>query len=65
MLLEFKTDEKEVVPSRGIRLDEGNIADFCYSFDSKFIYIMTDDGVLHFRSKSLDKDYIIDRSTSP
>lgn len=62
VLLEFKTDEDEVIPSRGIRLDEGNIADFCYSNNSKFIYLITDDGILHFRSKNLDKDYVIDRS---
>ena len=63
VLLEFKCDEPEVSPSRGVRLDEGNIADFCYSHDSKFIYLITDDGILHFRSKSLDKDYVIDRSS--
>lgn len=63
VLLEFKCDEQEVTPSRGVRLDNGNIADFCYSGDSKFIYIITDDGVLHFRSKNLDKDYVIDKST--
>jgi hypothetical protein len=62
VLLEFKTDEDEVIPTRGIRLDEGNIADFCYSNNSQFIYLMTDDGILHFRSKNLDKDYVIDRS---
>lgn len=62
VLLEFKCDEPDVTPSRGIRLEEANIADFCYSADSKFIYIITDDGVLHFRSKNLDKDYAIDKS---
>ena len=62
VLLEFKCDEPEVTPSRGVRLESGNIADYCYSQDSKFIYIISDDGVLHFRSKNLDKDYVIDRS---
>lgn len=62
MLLEFKVDEPKVLPSRGLRLEEGNIADFAYSSDGKFIYIMTDDGILHFRSKNLDKDYVIDKS---
>lgn len=62
MLLEFKVDEPKVLPSRGLRLEEGNIADFTYSADGKFIYIITDDGILHFRSKNLDKDYVIDKS---
>ena len=62
VVLEFKCDEPEITPSRGIRLESGNIADFCYSNDSKYVYIITDDGVLHFRSKNLDKDYVIDRS---
>lgn len=62
VLLEFKCDEAEVTPSRGVRLESGNIADFCYSQDSKYIYIISDDGVLHFRSKNLDKDYVIDKS---
>lgn len=62
VLLEFKVDEPKVLPSRGLRLEEGNIADFTYSADGKFIYIMTDDGILHFRSKNLDKDYVIDKS---
>jgi hypothetical protein len=62
VLLEFKCDEAEVNPSRGIRLEAASIADFCYSHDAKFVYIISDDGVLHFRSKNLDKDYVIDRS---
>lgn len=62
VLLEFKVDEPKVLPSRGLRLEEGNIADFTYSADGKFIYIITDDGILHFRSKNLDKDYVIDKS---
>ena len=62
VLLEFKTDGDKVEPSRGIRLDEGNIADFAYSRDHKFVFCITDDGVLRFRSKKLDKDYIIDSS---
>lgn len=62
VLLEFKTNSEEIIPTRGIRLEDGNIADFCYSIDGKFIYLITDDGILHFRSKSLDKDYVIDRS---
>lgn len=60
VLLEFACDDQEVMPSRGIRLDEGSIADFCYSADGKSIYIVTSDGHLHYRSKSLDKDYIVD-----
>ena len=64
VLLEFKTGENEITPTRGVRLDEGNIADFCYNIDSKYIYVMTDDGVLHFRSKNLDKDYVIDKSST-
>lgn len=62
VLLEFKVDESKVLPSRGLRLEEGNISDFTYSIDGKFIYMITDDGVLHFRSKNLDKDYVIDKS---
>ena len=62
MILEFKVDEAKVMPSRGLRLEEANIADFCYSQDGKFVYIVTDDGQLHFRSKTLDKDYVIDKS---
>lgn len=62
VLLEFKCDEDEILPTRGVRLDEGNIADFCYSIDSKYIYLITDDGILHFRSKNLDKDYVVDKS---
>lgn len=62
VLLEFKTNEEEVNPTRGIRLEDGNIADYCYNLDGKFIYLITDDGILHFRSKTLDKDYVIDRS---
>lgn len=62
VLLEFKLDEEKVLPSRGVRLDESNIADFAYSLDGKFIYVITDDGILHFRSKTLDKDYVIDKS---
>lgn len=62
VLLEFKTDGDKVEPSRGIRLEEGNIADFAYSRDHKFVFCITDDGVLRFRSKKLDKDYIIDSS---
>lgn len=65
VLLEFKCDEDEVTPTRGVRLEEGNVADFSYSQDAKFIYVITDDGVLHFRSKNLDKDYVIDRSSLP
>lgn len=61
VLLEFKIDEEKVIPSRGIRLDEACIADFVYNSDGKFVYIVTDDGILHFRSKNLDKDYSIDK----
>lgn len=60
VLLEFKVDEEKVTPTRGIRLEEGNIADFIYSPDGKFVFIMTDDGMLRFRSKNIDKDYVID-----
>ncbi len=62
VILEFKVDDNKVIPSRGLRLEEANIADFVYSLDGKFIYIVTDDGQLHFRSKSLDKDYVVDKS---
>ena len=33
VLLEFKTDEVEIIPSRGLRLEEANIADFTYSYE--------------------------------
>jgi len=61
--MEFKTDDVKVMPSRGLRIEEGNICDFSYSMDGKHIYLITDDGILRFRSKVLDKDYIIDPST--
>lgn len=61
VLLEFSCDEKDIIPTRGIRLDESSIADFCYSFDGKSVYLVTSDGQLHFRSKLLDKDYIIEK----
>ena len=63
VLLEYKVSEEKVEPSRGIRFEEGSsIADFAYSRDSKFVFCITDDGILRFRSKQLDKDYIIDPS---
>lgn len=60
VVLEFACEEDEVMPSRGVRLDESSIADFCYSADGRAIYLVTADGQLHYRSKSLDKDYVVD-----
>lgn len=60
VLLEFACDGPDVIPARGIRLEHSSIADFCYSADGKAVYIVTDSGSLHFRSKTLDKDFVID-----